>query len=50
MTAVWTGRGDPTIIWRAHGSSPSAISKPELRLPITNTRLFWYSRGAFVSA
>ena len=41
-----TGRGETRKIWRAQGSSPSASSKPELRLPMMRTRLPWYSRAA----
>ena len=39
--AVCTGRGDASTISLAHGRSPSAISNPELRLPMMKTRFPW---------
>ena len=49
MIDSFAGRGEPKINCFAHGSSPSASSKPEFRLPMMKTRLPANSIAGFIS-
>ena len=47
---MFTGRGETSVSSLAHGSSPYASSKPELRFPMITTRRFRYESAEPVSA